>query len=375
MTALRIAMIGLRGLPPTWGGIERHVEQIGTRLIASGHQVDAFCRPHYTTATEPEYAGIGLRAVPCPNVRGFEAFIHSGLSSLATLGRKYDIVHFHAIGPGLFMPLPRYLSTARVVQTIHGMDNKRAKWGRGARAVLNSALWVSGRTADQTITVSETLARNFAQELGRESVYIPNGCPSVEHRAPDLIRSRYGLEGEDYLLYVGRLVPEKAPHQLIQAFRSVDTSQRLVIVGGSSHTDDYEDYIRKLAAEDDRVIVTGYQYGDILAELFSNASLYVQPSLLEGLPLTVLEAVAYDRPIIASDIGPHVEVLGDSGPGRHLVSRGDEEGLTEAMQLMLEDPEKMRLGGRQLAAEVRPRYDWDDIAARTEAVYLAAQAA
>lgn len=372
MTSLRIAMIGLRGLPPTWGGIERHVEQIGSRLVAQGHRVDAFCRPHYTTATDPEHAGIGLRSVPCPNVRGFETFIHSGLSSLATLGRRYDIVHFHAIGPGLFMPLPRYLSSARVVQTIHGMDNKRAKWGRGARTVLNSALWVGGRSADRTITVSETLARNFAADLGRESVYIPNGCPSVELRAPELIRSRYGLQGGDYVLYVGRLVPEKAPHQLIRAFRSVATDQKLVIVGGSSHTDDYEDHIRALAAEDDRVVVTGYQYGAVLAEFFSNAALYVQPSLLEGLPLTMLEAVAYDRPIVASDIGPHVEVLGDSGPGRHLVSAGDEPGLTEAIQLMLEDPEKTRLGGRQLAAEVRPRYDWDDIATRTEAVYLAA---
>ena len=370
MSGLRIAMVGLRGLPATFGGIERHVEEIGSRLAERGHDVTVYCRPNYTPADVTSHRGVRLVHTPTLATKHLEAFVHSGLASLRVLGARMDVVHFHALGPGLFSPLPRYLSRARVVQTVHGLDDQRAKWGGAASKVLALGGWLSARVPDETITVSRTLADQYAARSGRVCAYIPNGAPEVSPRGPAEIRERFGLRGEDYVLWVGRIVPEKAPHQLIRAFREVPTDARLVIVGGSSFTDDYGARVKELADRDPRVLLTGFRYGPVLEELYSNAALYVQPSLLEGLPLTLLEAAAYRRPVVASDIGPHAEVVSGQGVGHRLVPVGDERALTGAIAEALAHPERARRGAALLHEQVRARYDWDQATEQTLDVYL-----
>jgi glycosyltransferase involved in cell wall biosynthesis len=198
---------------------------------------------------------------------------------------------------------------------------------------------------------------------------VPNGAPHVKRRAPCEITERFGLRGRDYVLWVGRLVPEKAPDLLIRAFRAVPTDVRLVIVGGSSFSDDYAAKLLTAPAADPRVLMTGFVYGDLLEELYSNAALYVQPSLLEGMPLTLLEAAAYRRPVIASDIGPHTEVLGHPGPGKRLVPTGDEPALSAAITEGLEQAEAYDAGAAALHEQVRAHYDWDAATERTLDVY------
>lgn len=368
---LRVAMIGQRGVPATFGGIEHHVEQLGTRLAARGHKVTVFCRTNYVADRQRWYRDMQLRHLPTISSKHLDALVHSTISTLAALGDRFDVVHYHALGPGMLAPLPKYLSRACVVQTIHGLDHQRAKWGRGAQAFLSSAAWVSGHVPDATIVVSGALAAYYRCRYGRAAVHIPNGVNEPASRpAPAEIVQRWGLSKGSYLLFVGRLVPEKAPDLLIRAFRRYSGDLRLVLAGGSSFTDEYTDALRWQAAADPRVLLVGYVYGQALAELYSNAAAFVLPSALEGLPLTLLEAASYGTPVVASDLPPHVEVLGHDGPGRRLFPVGSEAGLVSALERCLKDPEVEHEGAAALGKLVLRRYRWDDVATATEQTYL-----
>lgn len=392
---LDIAMIGQKGLPATFGGIERHVEEIGWRLAARGHTVRVYCRDSYADdgaegsegsassegsarARTQQYRGMVLRTAPTIGTKHLDAIVHSGTSTVLAMAARSDIVHYHALGPGLAAPLPRYLSRAKVVQTVHGLDHQRGKWGRGAQAVLGTAHWLSGRVPDRTIVVSQALGEHYHQEFGRQATYIPNGVDEPPVLPPTQITERFGLVPGRYAVFVGRHVPEKAPDQLLRAFADVPGDHRLVIVGDSSFSDDYTRELRELGSRDPRVLFTGYAFGDLLSELYRHAGVFVQPSLLEGLPITLLEAASYGIPVLASDIAPHLEVLGASAPGRRTFRTGDVGALTQALTAALEaaaGPDgpagrAERDGAELLRKEVLAGYNWEDATDQLERLYL-----
>lgn len=364
-------MIGQRGLPASFGGVERHVEELGSRLVAAGHEVIVFNRKNYVQRAVGEHRG--MRTVPIPTVstKHLDAIVHSLLSTIVAMLGSVDIVHYHALGPGLPSFLPRLIGSTKVVQTIHGLDSRRGKWGSFSRSVLRGAEWLSGRVPDATIVVSRDLAAYYRTQYGREAVYIPNGVDARPQRLPREIATKWGLKPAKYLLFVGRLVPEKAPDLLIRAFRRIPDDVRLVVVGGSSFSDGYVRRLRDLAAPDRRVLFTGYVYGPTLDELYTNAAAFVLPSLLEGLPLTLLEAAACGVPIVASDIPPHTEVLGVADTGYRLFPTGDEEALARTLREVLVFEEELRTGALQLQARVLGNYRWDEAARATEALYQA----
>jgi glycosyltransferase involved in cell wall biosynthesis len=297
-----------------------------------------------------------------------DAIAHSGLATLAALGAHHDVIHYHAIGPGLAAPLPRILSRARVVLTIHGLDDERAKWGKGAKSVLRTAQWMSAHVPNATIAVSRALSDYYAARHHRSAVYIPNGVSRGVGRPPAAIRE-FGLEPGGYVLFVGRFVPEKAPDLLIRAFGQLDRPLKLVLAGGSAYTDDYATELQRLAAADRRVVFTGYAYGDLLEELYSNAVAFVLPSNLEGLPLTLLEAGSHGTPVVASDIAPHLEVLGRERSGQRLFTSGSRDSLTAALERSLADPLEERAGADRFRERVLAGYSWDRAVLATESVY------
>lgn len=368
MRPVRVAMIGQKGLPATHGGIEHHVEEIGARLAERGHDVTVFCRANYSNAGT-DHDGMHLRRVPTVGTKHLDAVVHSALSTLVTMGDPPDIVHYHALGPGLLSPLPRYLSRAKVVVTVHGLDHHRAKWGPGARAILSTAAWMSARVPDATIGVSRAVVEHYRYRYGRTIAYIPNGVTVRRPRQADEIKERFGLARGSYVLFVGRLVPEKAPDLLIRAFRRIPDELRLVIVGGSSFSDRYARSLRRLAAGDPRVLFTGYAYGATLEELYSNAAAFVLPSLLEGLPLTLLEAASYGTPIVVSDIPPHVQVVREDALGHHLFPSGDEGALAEALRRTIRSRALERAAARRFSEQVIATYRWDDAVRATEDLY------
>lgn len=363
---MRIAFIGQRGVPATWGGVERHVEELGARLAARGHHVTVWCRSAYGDG-RARHRGMHLRYAPAVDQKHLEASTHAGISTVAALADRPDVVHYHAIGPGLFSPVAR-ASGAKVVQTIHGFDQQRAKWGRGAAALLQVAAACSEHAPHAVIGVSRQLADHY-RDRGVRSMHIPNGVDRPQAVDRDRVRA-FGVEPGRYVLFVGRLVPEKCPDVLVEAFAGLDTTHRLVVAGGSSHTDEFAAAVGARGARDPRVVLPGYVYGDDLAALYANAAAFVLPSSLEGLPLTLLEAAAHGVPTIASNIAPHREVLGTSGgPGRQLVPPGDVHALRDALRDTLAEPGSSHLGASELRNEVLTRFCWDEAAARTEALY------
>ncbi len=367
---LRIAMVGQKGMPATYGGIERHVEEMSARLVALGHEVTVYCRNSYDAMPMDQYRGVRLRRAPTVASKHLDAIVHSGTATVAALKDRPDILHYHGIGPGLLAPLPRYLSRVRVVQTIHGLDNQRAKWSRAARVALGTAHWLSGYVPDVRIAVSRALATHYQDRFGRDTRYVPNGVADPRRVPAHQITTRFGLTTGGYLLLVGRLVPEKAADLLIRAFRRLPGEMKLAVVGGSSFTDEYVATLRAAAGDDPRIVFTGFAYGDMLAELYTNAAAFVQPSRLEGLPLTLLEAASYGLPVIASDIHPHVELLESDGPGHRLFRDGDEDDLLYALWRVLADLPAERVGGSVHGARVRATYTWDAAARDIEQVYL-----
>jgi len=365
-------MIGQRGLPASYGGVERHVEELGVRLAERGHEVVVFCRRNYTDDQRPSHRGVKLVYAPTVESKHLEAALHSGAASMLTLGRGFDIVHYHAVGPGLWSPIPRWFTGAKIVQTIHGLaiqenDPDRGKWGRLARTVLQGGDWLSQRVPDAVIVVGEYLLDHYRHRRGL-TVHIPNGVTSSTATDSSVL-ARLGLHPRRYALFVGRLIPEKGVDQMIRAFSQVDTSHRLAVVGGSSFTDDYELIIKRLAAADPRVALPGYVYGAELAALFANASVYVQPSLLEGLPLTVLEAASHGLPLVLSDIPAHREILPETRVGGRLYPAGDVGALSAALDQALAGADRERDAASAAGRQTIRRYRWEAVTDETEALY------
>ena len=374
--ALSIAMVGLRGVPATYGGIERHVEELGSRLAARGHQVTVYCRSAYLPAGDcgEDYRGMHRRVLGGAGSKHLEALSHTALSTWDLMRERFDVVHFHAVGPGALAPVPRLLSGRRVVLTVHGLDFDREKWGAGARAALKASAWVSAHAPHRTIVVAKSLQEAFRDRYGVETDFIPNGVASQPPLPAREITERFGLAGGSYALFVGRLVPEKAPHLLIEAADVLAArGLKLVVVGGSSNSEGYSERLRA-EAERRGVVMAGYVYGDALRELYSNARVFVQPSSLEGMPLTLLEAASYGVPLVASDIPVHREMLGKDQPGGRIFRSGDVGALRAALGRSLEADAVERPCAASLGDRLLSTYSWEATADATEESYRAAMA-
>jgi glycosyltransferase involved in cell wall biosynthesis len=364
---VRIAMIGLRGIPATYGGVERAVEELSAHLVERGHDVTVYARSAYSDASVQEHRGVEVVRLPQVNTKHLEAASHSAVAlAHALAARRFDVIHLHATGPGALSLIPRLTGTPTVV-TVQGLDWRREKWGPAARAVLQLAATCSARFPDRTIVVSRELERYFAEHHGADPVYIPNG---VHEEADEPVGPPpLGLQPDRFVLFLGRLVPEKHVHTLIGAYRRVDGDVPLVIAGPDSHSPEYVEQLRRLAADDPRVRLVGPQYGSDKAWLMRNALAFVQPSSIEGLPIALLEALAAGRYPIVSKIPENLEpvTIDDETLGR-TVAVGDEQQLATAIASTIEAPDRAAVGSR-LREHVRAAYDWETIASATERTY------
>jgi glycosyltransferase involved in cell wall biosynthesis len=358
---LHIAMVGLKGLPALSGGIERHVEEVGKRLVAHGHRVTVFCRPSYTHRSG-DYLGMELVSVPSIATKHFDAITHTTLSALAAAGSSCDIVHYHAIGPSLVDFISR-LAGQKTVVTVHSLDWQREKWGKLARIPLRFGEWTATKIPHATVAVSRWLADYLEKHYHRPIAYIPNGFAEPDPHPPDLIR-RWGLAGGDYVLYVGRLTPEKGVHHLLEAHKRWQGAPPLVIAGSEQFGSGYTQQLQGMAARN--VIFTGEISGQLLAELYTNTRIFVLPSDLEGHPIVLLEAMSYGLPIIASDIVPNREALDDAS---RFFRQGDVADLTGKLQALWDDEAERECLSRLARERATQEYNWDITVGQLEEVY------
>lgn len=370
---MKIAMIGHKRIPSREGGIEIVVDKISTELVKRGNTVVAYNRKGHhvsgknfeNTENLKEYNGIRLKTVFTFQSSKLNAIVYSALAAVKASLSHFDVVHFHAEGPAAMCFLPK-LFGKRVIVTIHGLDWQRSKWGGFATKFLKFGEKTAAKYADEIIVLSKNVQNYFLDTYNRKTVYIPNGIERAEIKKPSLITEKYNLSKDGYVLFLGRIVPEKGVHYLIDAFKNIYTDKKLVIAGGSSHTSDYMNEVKQLAKDDSRIIFTDFVQGQLLEELYSNAYIYCLPSDLEGMPLSLLEAMSYDNCCLTSDIPECTEVCEDKAV---YFEKGNEKALQQKLQLLLNDADLTAKYKNGASDFICSKFNWQDIVSRTLKLY------
>lgn len=369
---MRIAMLGHKRIPSREGGVEIVVSELSTRMVKKNCEVTCYNRKghhvggaSFDTEKVSDYYGVRLKEVFTFDKKGLAAMTSSFFASIKAAFGRYDVVHFHAEGPCAMLWLPK-LFGKRCIATIHGLDHQRAKWGRLAAWYIKAGEKCAVRKADEIIVLSENIKNYFADTYNRKTVYIPNGVSRPEILSACEITDKFGVCKDDYILYLGRLVPEKGIHYLIEAFKNVKTSKKLIIAGGSSDTSEYEKELRTLAEGDDRIIFTGFVQGTLLGELYSNAYIYVLPSDLEGMPLSLLEAMSYSNCCLTSDIPECAEVVGDKGV---VFKKSNVVELHSKLQYLCDDRQVVDDLKSKASDYVCEKYSWDSVVEKTLNIY------
>ncbi len=367
---LRVAMFGQKRLSRE-GGIEIVVKELCTRMARDGCQVTCYNRSgHHVSGAEYdekiEYEGIRQRSVLTIEKKGLAAVSSSAFAALYSALGKYDVIHIHAEGPAFFAWLPKMFGK-RVVVTVHGIDWQREKWKSGfGSKFIRQGEKNAVKYADEIIVLSKGVQDYFKKVYGRETNFIPNGVNRPKLRAAEQISEKFGLSKDSYILFLGRLVPEKGIRYLIEAFKQVKTDKKLVIAGGSSDTDSFERELKDLAKNDERIIFTGFVQGSLLDELYSNAYIYTLPSDLEGMPLSLLEAMSYGNCCLVSDIPECTEVVEDKAL---IFKKSDVSDLWEKLQDACNHPENVMELKKEAADFICKKYDWDDVVEKTRELY------
>ncbi|MDD5527469.1 MAG: glycosyltransferase family 4 protein [Patescibacteria group bacterium] len=363
---MRIAIIGQKGIPSVSGGVEKHVEDLSVRLVKAGHEVFVYTRPSYTDKNLAEFKGVKLISLPSIATKRLDAITHTFRACLDVAKRDVDVIHFHSIGPSSLIWLVKMLKPGvPVVATFHSQCYKHQKWGIFAKAYLKFGEFVACRWADKTITVSKNLKEYAAKKYGRVPEYIPNGVEAAKKTAANEIKY-LGLKKDSYILAVGRIVKHKGLQYLIKAFKNVKTDKKLVIVGGSAHTDKFVKELKEMAAGDERIVFTGPQSGSIIGELFANAYLFVQPSESEGLSIALLEAMAAGTATLVSDIPENREAISYTG---YTFRSKNVPDLIGKLNGLLRNPQIVREMGEMQRKRALSEYNWEGIVEKIQKIY------
>ena len=364
-------MIGHKFIPSRNGGVEVVVTNLAPHLAALGDAVTVYNRTDEDAkktgkkALPREYRGVRLVWTPTVRRRGLAAMSSSVVASVMAAFGPYDLIHYHTEGPCVLCGLPR-LFGKKIVVTVHGLDHQRQKWGRFASAYILRGEKAAVRHAHRIIVLSKGVQQYFLDQYNRPTVLIPNGIDPASPVPAKEITEKFGLRKGEYILFLGRLVPEKGIHYLIEAFKSLKTDKKLVIVGGTSDTDAYVRRLYDMAAGSPSILFTGFQQGSVLEELYSNAYLYVLPSDLEGMPLTLLEAMNYGCCCVTSDIGECADVMGEGGL---TFPKGNVEALRQTLQDLCDDPAKAQTYRDRARRIISEKYTWTDITRQTRDLY------
>lgn len=370
--SLKVAFIGHKRVPSREGGVEIVVEELSTRMVKKGIDVTLYNRKggcvsnqNFEVSANKEYNGVKIKNAVTIDKKGLAAVTSSFFAGISAAFSNYKVVHFHAEGPCAALWIPK-LFGKRCIATIHGLDHMRAKWGKFASFYIKFGEKCAVRYADEIIVLSENVKDYFFEKYGRETVFIPNGITAVEKQPVDIIEKELGLEKESYILFLARLVPEKGIEYLINAFKNVKTDKKLVVAGGSSDTEEFAEHLQNIAKDDSRIQFVGFVEGQKLAELYSNAYIYVLPSDLEGMPISLLEAMSYGNCCLVSDIPECTQVIDDMGV---TFKKGDQKDLADKLQFLCDNSSEVLKYKNNSAEYITKKYNWDDVVEATLRLY------
>jgi len=366
---MKIAFIGQKalGVDSRGGGIERHVTEISTRLVKRGHDVTVYARRAYLPEKPKEFQGVKIVYIPTIYTKNLEAIVHTFFSTVHALTKPYDIYHYHGVGPATLAWIPRLLKpNANVIVTFHSQDRFHKKWGWFARTYLHFGEWASVWFPHACIAVSHVIQVYARNVYKRQIIYIPNGAEVQEVKSDHLL-ARFGLKSGEYLVNIGRIVPQKGLQYLIGAYQKIETNKKLVIVGTSSFSERYAKEMQRLASGNPNILFLGHQTGELLRQLFGNAYLFVQPSESEGLSIVVLEAMSYGSAVLVSDIPENLEAIKNTG--FTFVNR-DIDDLAMRLRQLLQHPELVEKMGKDAKEVVRKQFNWEVVTDHIEGVYI-----
>lgn len=370
---MKIAMIGHKRIPSREGGVEVVVEELSTRLVNRGNEVEVYNRKGKNVQDKnadksrkktKEYKGVKIITIPTINKKGLDALLYSFFASIRVVFGNYDVIHYHAEGSCAMIWIPKIFKK-KIIVTIHGLDWQRSKWGGLATRYIKLGEKIAARYADEIIVLSKGVQQYFKETYHRDTKFIPNGINQPHRLEAKKIKEKWKLEKNEYILFLARIVPEKGLHYLIEAFKGIQTNKKLVIAGGASHTNDYLEKIKQMARDDKRIIMTGFVQGEELEELYSNCYLYCLPSDVEGMPLSLLEAMSYGNKCLVSNIEENKQVTGKYAT---TFQKGNIDDLREKLQKLLIEREEKE-SKEVIQDYITKKYNWDDIVKETEKIY------
>lgn len=370
---MKIAVIGHKRIPSREGGIEIVVGELSSRMASRGNKVVVYNRKSEHIAGKgynadnslKQWKGVDIKWVPTPNSAKLNAIVYSALATARAVFGKYDIIHFHAEGPAAMVLLAKLFKKKTVV-TVHGLDWQRSKWGGFATKFLKFGEKTAAKYADEIIVLSENVKNYFKNTYNRDTNYISNGIEKPDLASASIIGEKYSLKKDGYILFLGRVVPEKGIHYLIEAYNSLNTSMPLVIAGGASHTVEYENQIHETAKGNKNIIFTGFVQGAELAELYSNAYIYCLPSDLEGMPISLLEAMSYGNCCLTSNIDECTEVCVNNAV---YFEKGNAADLRDKLDYLIKNPQIVSSYKEKARDYICNKYNWDDVCDKTLQLY------
>ena len=361
---MRIAILGTRGVPASYGGFETFAEQLSTRLVARGHSVTVYCRAHYVSPRQIEYKGVRLKVLPTIRHKYFDTVVHSFLSALHTAGTggRFDAALICNAANAPIAPLLRAAGVP-VAINVDGLEHKRKKWNWLGKNYYRLAERLAVWLPNETVTDARVIQDYYNARYRAPSTMIAYGA-EVERRLDRAAVKRWGVEPNRYVLYVSRLEPENNAHLVIDAFKRVRTSHRLLVVGDAPYAEEYISRLRALARRDRRIIFTGFVFGDAYRALQQNAYCYVGATEVGGTHPALLEAMGYGNCVLTLATPENNEAVGDAA-----IQYSDADDLVVKLQKILRDGATVNQYRQRAQERVRERYNWDYVVDQYENLF------
>jgi len=352
---MKIALIGSRGIPARYSGFEQFYEQFAVRLAERGHEVTVYNRSHFIKDVKHEYKGVRIVSLPSIPTKHLDTIVHTALSTLHALFFRYDVIYTCIAGNSPVIWPPRLFKT-KTVLNVDGEDWAREKWTGFAKWYQLKCEWLATKTANVLIADAKGVQKRYRDKYKTGTVFVPYGANICRDEGLGALE-KWGLQSGEYFLYVGRFVPENSIDLLIRAFKRVKTEKKLVVVGDAPYTGEYKAEIKRLAAEDHRVVLTGYTFGDDYAQISSHAYAYVQPSGVDGTRPALLDQMGFGNCVLVRNSTVNMEVIGDCGC---FFEKDRLEGsLTEVMQDLAENHEKVQGYRAKVVSRIEHYYNWE----------------